>query len=724
MKAIVLVILLIVLSVGLQALHSDVFPLGTYSYLQNGNAFFREHRAQIISEMKALGYNINIIETNNSDKDLNALLKDLDEAGIDAILTDKCWSNDPKDLKHYSVVALATSNSYRFEAEFTDARDVKPGDSRDHRYWYGNSGTIPRVGRVYSDPGASYDHVWFAARERDRSGWLYTDVNYRFKDRHGNTVKLIDEIRFHKTHLDAKADQDSIYFTYRVKLSNIASDLSADTPLLGMEFYGHAGDKHTFGEKKAVLLSQKGNQDSRKLFTVADYRKLGSPTEFFDLHLNISYNDLRASGLMTDDLDNNPNTSAHWWWYVLRHFAPGLYWYGKSDVSLDYIEFEDEIYRKLRLNTAAYQKGINARIQEHLDLPNGRIIKHMYSMDEPFQTQLASFRKMQSLIEPGKPSLLAASYDVDHREFRQNKKGDFWEFQALTRAIAEPRDIMPDIYPIQPRVHYEPYAGEYFLQNVIDHQLTKYYRDSKEYSRENGKFYPIVQTFGYWSGQRWYSWTLPPKATQKALLMLPFCYGADGQYHYQLQGAVNSANNSGYLAPLVGIDSKKIEHNPYTYDVVKELNPRILGIGTELKSWEWLGASTVMMRSNYPELEFSKTPIRKLRVKQACNGLYEGYIETGLYQNAKGETAIFAVNRRSNYFVYGRKHKHPDFTPLEQYDNAYKEFEPQTLIIELGHAHRNATVLDHETGKSYSAKNGKVSVPLAAGEGKLLKIVK
>jgi hypothetical protein len=283
---------------------------------------------------------------------------------------------------------------------------------------------------------------------------------------------------------------------------------------------------------------------------------------------------------------------------------------------------------------------------------------------------------------------------------------------------------MPDIYPIKPAVAYDPYTGENFLQKVLDHKLIKYYRESKEYSLENGKFYPIVQTFGYWNGQRWHSWNVPPQATQKALLLLPFCYGADGMYHYQLQGAIASSNNGGYLAPLVGIDSKRIERVPYIYDVVKELNPRVKNIGLELLNWEWQGATTVMVSKNNPDLDFGTSAIHKLRVEQPCNGIYDGYIETGLYANAKGETAIFAVNRRSNYFVWGLKHRNPDFTALELYDKAFREFEPQTLIIHLDKSLKNAKVMDFESGKTYKARNGKVKIKLAAGEGRLLKIVK
>lgn len=718
MKQRILIVLALLLAANsLAALYSDKFPLGTYSYLQTANTFFAQNRAELIREMQELGYNINIIETNNSEKDLNSLLKDLDMAGIDAVLTDKCYSQDPKDSKHYSIVALATSNYHRFEAEFSGARAVKKGDNLDNRFWYGNSGTIPRTGKVLNDPGASYEHVWYAARGLDKAGWIYTDVNYRFPDRKGNTVKLYDEIRFHKTHVSAKADKDSLYFTYRIKISNIQPDLREDSPLLAMEFYGHSGDKYSFGTKREVLLGDSGS--SQKLFTVGDYKALGQPKEFFDIDLNISYNDLRASGLMTDDLDDNPDTPGHWWWYVLRHFAPGLYWHGTCDVALDYIDFEDQIHRNLRQNSAMYAKGINARLKEHLSLPNGRIIKHIYSMDEPFQTQLDSFDRIQNMISKDNPSLITASYDFRHRHYHQGE-GKYWDLEELTRQIAKPKTSMPDIYPLQPSISYEPYAGENFLQNVLDHKLVKHYRESREYSLGKGAFYPIVQCFGNWSGDRWYSWIAPPKATQKMLLFFPLCYGANGVYHYQLQGHVSSAKGAGFYAPLVGINSESIQRSPYIYDVVKEINPRVKKLGEELQKWQWKGAATVMENSMYPALSFANTPLKQLRVKQNIGSLYSGYIETGLYQNTKGETALFAVNRRTNYLQTRMGLNRVDYIPLDSYNKAFAEFAPQSLVIHLPKGNKKTVVKDFETGKVYKAKGGKISVPLTAGDAKLL----
>jgi len=710
--------------IPLHAFHSEPFPLGTYSYLQNDKRFFSEHRAELIAYMQELSFNINIIETTNSDSDLSSLLQALNLAKLDAVLTDKQWSNDPQDPRRFSLVPLATSNYQRFEAEFTDKREVKKGDNLDPKFWYGNSQIIKRTGQVIKDPKASYEHAWQVKREEDKAGWAYTDITMRWPDNTGKTVKLYDEIRFHKRHLEAKSDTDSLYFTYRIKLANLAPDLSDDTPLLSFQLYGYEGGKREFGQKIVAAKSAKGQKEERSYFYLSDFKAMGSPQAYVDLPFAISYNDLRASQIMTDDWDNNPETPGHWWWYVFRHFAPGLYWHGNCDLSLDYIDLEDAIHRDLRQNFAFYKKGINERLKAHRALPGGNVIRFAYGMDEPFQTHLSSFKLIQSMIEEDNPQLCAATYDISHRVFKLDNKDNWWNFPELTRELAQPEIMMPDVYPIQPGILYNPGAGENFYQNVLDHRLLKGYRESQHYaSQDSGrKFYPVVQVFGYWSGSRWWSWVLPPQATQKALLFLPLCYGAQGLYQFQLQGFVDSAD-AGYYAPLIAINSKDIQKVDYIYDVVKEVNPRVLSFGEKLLDWDWLGATTVMPYSNYPKLDYADSGIRKLRVVEACNGSYEGYVETGLYAQASGEYAIYVVNRRSNEFHPKMKYPTPDFVSPEDYPKAYSEFEPQTFKVTFDKNIQHPALLDLESKELYKAKRHSVKIRIPAGEAKLLKVV-
>ncbi|MCK9177517.1 MAG: hypothetical protein RBR69_01405 [Candidatus Cloacimonadaceae bacterium] len=710
--------------IPLHAFHSEPFLLGAYSYLQNDKRYYSEHRDELIAHMQDLSFNINVIETTNSDPDLSSLLQALDKAKLDAALADKCWSNDPRDSRRFSLVPLSTSNYYRFEAEYTDQTVVKKGDNLDPEFWYGNSKTIPRTGQVIQDSKASNEHAWQVKRNKDKIGWAYTDITMRWPDRMGNRVKLYDEIRFHKRHLDAKSDTDSLYLTYRVKLTNIAPDLSDEAPLLSFQIYAHRGDKREFGEKIVANKRAHGKKADRTEFSLGDFKAMGSPEGYIDLPFTISYNDLRDSRIMTDDWDNNPDTPGHWWWYIFRHFAPGLYWHGNCDLSLDYIDMEDEIYRDLRQNYAFYKKSINERLRAHRALPGGNVIRYVYGMDEPFQTHLSSFNMMQGMIEEDNPPICSATYDIYHRTYKLDDKDNWWHFPDLTRDIAQPRIMMPDIYPIQPGILYDPDAGERFYQNVLDHRLLKGYRESYDYVSQSPerKFYPVVQVFGHWSGSRWWSWVMPPQATQKALMFLPLCYGADGMYQYLLNGFVSSAKVGDY-APLIGIDASELKKFDYIYDVVKELNPRILKFGEELQDWDWVGASTAMLFSNYPKLDYAESGINKLRVVQACNGSYEGYIETGLYTKDSGEYAIFAVNRRSNEFHPRKEYLNPDFVAPEDYPDAYSEFEPQTLKVIFDRDIKNPALLDMETKELYKAKRRRVKIEIPAGEARLLKIV-
>ncbi len=717
--------LLVFCLIPLNAFHSEPFPLGTYSYLKHDKRFFSEHRDEIIAVMQDLGFNINIMETTNSETDLSSLLQALKSAKIDAVLTDKQWSNDPESPLRFSVVALATSNYYRFEAEFTDERAVKEGDNLEPRFWYGNSQATERTGRVVQDPKASYEHAWQVKRAKDNPGWAYTDVNWRWPDRKGNLLKLYGVISLHKRHLDYKSDTDSLYLTYRVKIENIDPVLEADAPLLSLQLYAHLEGEYAFGQKTIATKSAKGKKEERSIFSLNDFKALGSPEGYIDLPFTISYNDLRDSKIMTDDLDNNPDTSSHWWWYIIRHFAPGLYWYGNCDLSLDYIDIEDEFHRDLRENYTFYKKGINDRIRAHRALAGGEVIRYTYSKDEPSLTQLSSFNLIQGMVEEDNPPLCSATYDIRHRVFQMDEYDNWWSLPDLTREIAEPKIMMPDIYPIKPGIKYDPAGGEEFYQNVLDHRLLNEYRKSKNYVLEDRerKFYPVVQVFGHWSGSSWWSWILPPQATQKALLFLPFCYGAQGLYQYQLQGFIDSANQAGYYAPLTAIDLGVNRKVDYIYDVVKETNPRLLSFGAELLDWAWLGATTAMTHSNFPSLDYAGSGISKLRVIEACNGSYEGYIETGLYAKDSGEYAIFAVNRRSNEFHPSSKYSSPDYVSIENYPEAYSEFKPQTLSVSFNRELKYPALFDVETGKLYKARRRRVKIKIPAGEAKLLKVV-
>ncbi len=711
------ILLSLIIALPLFAFHSDPFPMGVYSYLQNSKEYYIKNKHDIIAAMKDLGYNINVIEIQNSDPNPSELLTLLDEAGIDAILTDKCWVNDPKDSRHYGLVALSTSNYHRFEAEFTSEKAVKPGDNTDHKFWYGNSDTIPRTGRVVKDEKASYSHAWHLNQNNDRAGWAYTDINYRWKDLRNLTIKPYFELRFHNRHIDAKVDTDSLYITYRLKLENIDPRLKESENLLSIEIYGHEGRDH-FGKKMTTVKEGLSQAKDRRHFTLADYKALGNPKGYFDLEYAISYNDLRDAGIMSDDLDDNPDTSPHWWWFALRHFAPGLYWHGNSDLTLDYIDFEDQIHRDLRLNPKEYKERINDRIRELIDIPGGHIVRYIYTMDEPQQGNLSALNMLREYVDDSLPPLATATYDIHSRKFRM-AKDQYWYYPQMVRDICQQPVMMPDAYPIVPATRYNPKDGRNFLQNMFDERLLTPYQSAKEYVLESPQreFIPIPQSFGDWNGRQWSSWMLPPSATQKALLFLPLCYAPDGLVFYQLLGT-GDGDRGGSVAPIY-MEGEGIAKFDKLYDLLKEHNPRVLKTGEMLLDWHWLGSSTFSIGKdkNIP------APIKYLKLKNDRKGDYAGYIQAGFYENEEGEKLMVLVNRRTDKYLPSKAHPTPATLPMAEYDEHYWEYPPQKLYFTFYVNANNPRLMNMESGEIYEPHKRKLELDIPAGEMLVLKIM-
>ena len=716
MKRLALLLCLII-ALPLFAFHSDPFPLGGYSYLQNSNSYYVQNKDAIIAAMQDLGYNLNTIEIHNGDKNPSELLTLLDRAGIDAILTDKCWNNDANDSRHYGLVALSTSNYHRFEAEFTSEKAVKPGDNADPKFWYGNSSAIPRTGSVIKDEKASYSHAWQLKKDQDHAGWAYTDINYRWKDQPKATVKPYFEMRFHKRHLDSASDTDSLYISYRIKLDNIDPRLKESETLLTIEIYGHEG-RTSFDKKMTTAKDRLSDTKDRRFFSIADYKALGSPEGYFDLEYAISYNELRDAGIMSDDLDDNPNTSPHWWWFALRHFAPGLYWHGNSDLTLDYIDLEDQIHRNMRLEPDKYKAGINRRIRELTELPGGHIVRYLYTMDEPYQGNLSALNLLRSYVDESLPPLATASYDIHSRKFLM-KRGDYWYYPQMVRDVSQPPVMLPDAYPIIPQTRYNPKDGANFLQNMLDERLTSAYRSAKEYTLEDPKreFIPILQSFGSWSGSEWVSWMLPPSATQKALLFLPLCYAPDGIIHYQLLGT-GDGDRAGSFGPIYMQDGGVARYDKL-YDLLKEHNPRLLNLGAMLKDWRWVDATTFDTGKD----KEIPAPIKYLRLKNDRKGDYAGYIETGIYENDEGEKLLVLVNRRTDKYLPSKNYPTPNKLPVADYDEHYWEYPAQTLYFTFYVNAKNPRLMNMESGEIYEPRKRKLELDIPAGEILVLKIL-
>jgi len=752
-----LLILMWLVTIPALAKHSDTYLFGSYSYLQHSTAYLKEKSAALAAKMRELGYNITVVDTDNNDKSLPELLKILDDNGVDAMLTDKCWSNDPKDMRSYAMVGLSTSNYQRFEAEFVDGTPVKPEDANSSLYWYGtvigeNNKTQPsRVGRVVKDKNASYDYTWKCTPNRDKEGFAYTDITYRWKNNQGNAVKLSDELRIYNTHVDPAKSTDSLYIRFRIKLADISPKLRSDNALFSFSPTGFLGKSTEFANQAAISLNKdispqiylgigaepgsKANTIKRldtkpgqnNLFTYTDYVALGSPTGYFELEYALSYKQLKEANLLSGDLDHNAKSEESWWWYAMRGISPRLYWYGNCELSLDYVEIEDPMYRKLRQHPELYKTKMNQRLRGFVQLPHGDIIKHFYTMDEPFQPNMNSLKLMMNWTDPDLPTPLSTIYDIKYHEMPMPDGVSYYDHVDLARKQLQPKIIMTDIYPIKPGMNYHP-REDNFLQDVLDNKLLKTYRDCKTYTleKEGRMFYPIVQAFGYWDSKSWLSWTLPPSATQRALLSLPLCYQPDGMLNYRMFGFIQ-ANGAGEYTPVNAMPDGTLQNNSYVWDAVKEANPRLKYYGELIKPWSWLGANTAMKKRTIISADLAKTGIKEVRVPKSSKGIYKGYIECGYFLDESGQMAVFAVNRRSDYLDTSAKKsiKNPNHIPPDKYNEYYREFGPQVLQISMkkGNPISFPALFDPYEKKLYQGKKNTIKVEMQAGEGRLLKLV-
>lgn len=162
---------------------SDVFPLGTYSYLLNEP----QAASQLSDRMWELGYNTNIFRVHHLSTDLSTLFSTLDADSIDVILQD-CAVDNTSNI--FRLPKLGTGSYYLFEAEYKDESTINDNEDLKSVYWYGSrsEGTMARKGESLEYPSefASNNNVWRCRPDSEpiesTEGWAYTDLRWRWAD--------------------------------------------------------------------------------------------------------------------------------------------------------------------------------------------------------------------------------------------------------------------------------------------------------------------------------------------------------------------------------------------------------------------------------------------------------------------------------------------------------------------------------------------------------------
>ena len=721
----------------LAAKHSDDFLLGTYSYLRNsGNSAQRE---ALYRQMQALGYNSNLVETFEDNADLATLLKELDSFGLDAWLADKTWPGPSSDVKSYPSYALSTNNLLRFEAEFASEKDLKYGDGLDNQHWYAarSDKKMPRVGRPVDIAGASYGWAWQASMGKDRPGWLFTDLRYRWPNKNGAYVRFGKE--FVLRQLDPPGHENSfIRVTYRFRIGTVKKDLRIDEPLLRFDVSGYELQGGVFSAQARVLRHL--NQDrglTETVFRLNDLL-LSSGGDFTEITLRIPYSDLLAANLLSADHDGDPATPDSQELLRLVNLNPRLWWYGNCDVELDYVEIEDQLHHDLVTNRTVMRQGIQERMLSLVAAGAGNL-SGFYTFDEPHLGQFAGFKLIEDAAHEAGTRVFTAVYDYQGKNFVLDKQNQvYYDHVDAFRKLAQPQIIAPDIYPLAPDLKWGPKdrGSGLFIQDVLDQKLLRVYRGSMLY-RDEGKgrsFLPIVQVLGNWvknsGGDRWLTWIQPPSATQKALLYLPLCYKPDGIIHYRLR-VFPDAEGYGNRAVLFSQRGAKNfpdpEPDPIAWPAVASSNLRVLGYGKIIRGLTWLSAETIGTKKAPNSRWQKKNLIKRLQVLKQGNGDYEGFVQCALYQDAEDKPWFMLVNRRGNFFRPGTI-TDPLYVPDREFAEYFPEAEAQILTLtfdrkKLAAYGPDPGLWDPHDRMFHPIINSEAHISLPAGEGRLLQLV-
>ncbi len=714
----------------LAAKHSEGFPLGTYSYIANIFPYHAQYRKELCKYMQELGYNVAMVQTDTKDTDLKGLLTDLDDRGLDAILLDRSWSVDSRDPMHYGLQALTMSNYCRLEAEYDGGKDVNKGDSQDSSIWYASTSDkrITRIGSPRKSPEASNGFVWFLKKGAN-PGYAYADLSLRWPKKDG-TLYRAGQIWQVFQGDSSKKNEQYVYIRYRFKLSKVESELDDSEVLLRFEPVGFplSGGGYAATPNRIKSKDEKGlKPEDNPVFTYKDYK--GSKDGFLTYTVRLSYADLLESGMMAVESSKL---------YKIINLNPRLWWSGKCDLFLDYIEIEDQMHFDLRTSPEQYTAGIRSRLEQMLEASKGNIAA-FYTFDEPLQPQLHSMKLVQDYLAGSGIETFTATHDYNYRLLQTDKKNDkYYEHLENFTNTATPNIVAPDIYPLTPDIEWNSPSSSSpgkFIQDMYDKKLHAAYYHSKKYRDERAgrKFFPIVQNFGKWGEsnktQQWMYWMLAPKATQKAMNLFPLCYGPDGILHYRLQ-SFRDEKGLGEYAPIsvLSVNGKYAppSEDRSSYDAVLETNPQVSVYGSFLKQREWKGVRTLMTERFKLNKTYSGNLLDDVRVMPS-EGEYSGYVQAGFYQDDFGSPIIMLVNRRANYFSPGEIST-PKLVPYEKYKTYFPEAEPQTVSFGVNKKSRSArdmslALFDRFDAKVYIPDGNSINVRMNAGEGKLLQLV-
>lgn len=745
MKRTLLVITAMLILMSAYGVGAKQFVIGTYTQYMLRRA---NPPQQIISELgtklQDAGYNTALYSMGNEEPAAGRLqiaLNELSRRGISSSLDD--WAMQDNGV--VGVTVMAHGNYMKMEAEYilnyqngVFTPDVLPRDDSANDAL--NTVFRHETGRRsdYNDKLYSNGYAWICdEKNNDRAGIALTEPRFRWKpdDRRISRVICYD-LRFLPS-----IKGDRLYMVVALDWSDLPSDAKvADIALTGLKNSALDMRQYEFGVY--------GDDAYMQMELKSMYPELYGTTIFNRKYPGIRRDPVTGYAMFEYYVDI-PKPDSPLFKELIRidffnHINPRIYWHGKGKLSIDYLEFEDEIYRALSGDTPNHPmlQGMLSRVEQIDRLNNASSLLFYYGKDEPFQGQFATYNQLQRHLGKTGKKLIAAIHLEGTKIKKPNGHADYFHAGQFMK-YSKPEIMMLDAYPLQ---EWGAGAGSLirwnessnhanFIQNKLEttlianyHKLTAAINHDKDL--KDTMLFFVPQIFGekyepVESGE--WRFVMPPRAMLKCLKLMPLCYAPDGIVDYALTSdrlPLYPHGNRKYnrVSPLLhDADYANLRALPgeVSYQYITEANAKIRVYGPIVKDLTWVEADSVMVNGTHPKIDLRRFKLSSLQVQKSGVGPYEGYVQCGWYLDAKGMPSFMLVNRRAVY----QKPDSPSIIPMDV-DNYFTDATPQTLRFVLDKkTDAEYALYDPYSQSYYYPSNGVIDISLAAGDGILLQMI-
>ncbi len=309
---------------------------------------------------------------------------------IDVILEDYVF--DP-EAGIYGARTLSGGNYFRFEAEYSDSSIVEQSDetSPDSYFYKSPNWNNTRIGYTNVDVNDNFSNKHYWQVNAGQVGYAYHDLTYKWPIANSDVYYRIgQEFRFPYSGLKADNftffNQNKLYITFAMQV--VGLEALPDSTILARIVFTNRGlttqdttfitIKHTFpasgyGYTQATCVD-KTYLMSAPVLPNTDIHLITAEIPLVTLHQ--LYNDI---------IDHGGG-----WDKVLVNLNPTLYWYGHGTLRLDYVEFQDKLYKDYTSNNAVLAQMLSTRTF-------GAI--YLDGMDEPQPGQFQSFYRISRYLE-------------------------------------------------------------------------------------------------------------------------------------------------------------------------------------------------------------------------------------------------------------------------------------------------------------------------------------